>query len=235
MATGNVKILSMAILGATFISLGAGAAAQAATLTFDELPYQPIDDLSFMGVTFDYKLDGIDSIDAYYNDPAPPVPDIININWPALEGNAKGILTLDFTTPVTTLAFGTALSTLSTVTPGFTVELFDPALTSFGSTTVDVDPQPGSPFPAAEGLFSYTGTSVKRAVVDFNENFDTLNAHPDNYYFSVDNLTFTSATSVPEPASITGIIALAILGAGSLIKRKQKQGCSEYCILTRSS
>ena len=42
-------------------------AATLTTLTFNELPTQPVDDLSFKGVTFDFKVDGIDSTAATYN------------------------------------------------------------------------------------------------------------------------------------------------------------------------
>jgi hypothetical protein len=40
---------------------------------------------------------------------------------------------------------------------------------------------------------------------------------------SVDNVTVTSATSVPEPASVLGLVAVGAMGAGSALKRKQGQ------------
>ncbi len=221
MVTGSVKNLLMAMIGTAFISLVAGTEAQAVTLTFDELPSQPIDDLSFMGVTFDFKVDGVDSNSARLTGSDLEIPGTAYIQWPAIDGEAAGILTLDFTTPISMLEFGVGLSTFSTLTPGFAVELFDPALTSLGITVVNTSGQVGSLFASAGGLFSYTGVPVKRAVVDFNENFDTF--APDGPRFALDNLTFTNSTPIPEPASITGLLALGAFGAGSLLKRKQKQ------------
>lgn len=40
---------------------------------------------------------------------------------------------------------------------------------------------------------------------------------------SVDNVKVTSATAVPEPASLLGLLAISALGAGSALKRKQGQ------------
>lgn len=43
---------------------------------------------------------------------------------------------------------------------------------------------------------------------------------------SVDNATINSTTSVPEPASVLGLLAVSALGASSVLKRKrQTSGC----------
>ncbi|MDJ0596252.1 MAG: calcium-binding protein [Pleurocapsa sp. MO_226.B13] len=146
------------------------------TLTFDELSFQPVDDLSVMGVTFDFKVGGIDSSDANYNSGGPG--SITFVQDPSLEGNAEGILTLDFEDPISKLEFGVALNTFDEVTPGFTVELFDSDLMSLGETPVDTNPLVSF----TEGLFSYTGETVQRAVVDFNDT--------EAFRFALDNLTF---------------------------------------------
>ncbi|MBD2576447.1 PEP-CTERM sorting domain-containing protein [Oscillatoria sp. FACHB-1406] len=41
-------------------------------------------------------------------------------------------------------------------------------------------------------------------------------------HFAMDNFTFNEKKSVPEPASTLGLLALGAMGAGSMLKRKQK-------------
>ena len=235
MATTSVKNLPIVTFGSAFISLiflGVGTTAQAATITFDELPFQPVDQLSLKGVTFDFKVGGVNSTNADFDGPDPRLPtppDLRYINWPALDGDAAGTLTLDFTAPVSTLQFGATLSTYSPLTPGFSVELFDPALKSLGITPVNTYSQSNSQYPFTENLFSYTGEPVKRAVLKFNDSFTPVTQCCQQPRFSIDNLTFTP---VPEPSSMTSILALGAFGAASLLKRKQKQRC---CRIERSN
>ena len=209
----GLKKLSMAMTGAAFIALGIGGVAQATTtLTFNELPFQAVDDLNVEGVTFDFKVDGIDSTDARYNSFGPG--SVSFVDDPSLEGNTAGTLTLDFDTFISKLEFGVALSAFDvTVIPGFTVELFDIGFNSLGVTPVDTTPLVSF----SEGLFSYTGAPVKRAVVNFNETFADR--------FALDNLTFKSssvkpAQPVPEPVSSLGFLVIGALGAVSVLKHK---------------
>ncbi len=211
----NISILfrKLSMAGAALIALGTGGVAQATTtLTFDELPFQSVDDLNVEGVTFDFKIDGIDSPDASYNFLGPG--SINFVDDPSLEGNAAGTLTLDFDLFVSELQFGVALSTLDVeLIPGFTVELFDLGFNSLGVTPVDTNPLVSF----SEGLFTYTGAPVKRAVVNFNETFADR--------FAFDNLTFTApiakaAQPIPETVSGLSLIVMGALGAGSVLKYK---------------
>jgi hypothetical protein len=179
------------------------------TLTFDELSPQPVDNLSLLGVTFDFKVGGVDSTDATYGAGGPGT--ITFVQDPSLEGNAAGILTLDFAEPTSLLNFGVALNTFNSLTPGFTVELFDPALMSLGITPVNTS----SLVSFTEGLFTYSGAPVTRAVIDFNETAANR--------FALDNLTFGGSQSVPEPTSTLGVLAFGAFGGGSLLKRKRQQ------------
>jgi|GEM_PF-1096057 len=203
------KKLSMAITGAAFVALGTGGVAEATTiLTFDELPFQPVDDLSFQGVNFDFKIDGIDSTDANYNSFGPGA--VSFVDDPSLEGNAAGTLSLDFDTFIFEVQFGVALDALNVdVMPGFTVELFDIAFNSLGVTPVDTAPLVSF----SEGLFSYFGAPVTQAVVNFNETSANR--------FALDNLTFKTpivqqAQPVPDPASGLGFLVMGALGVGSV-------------------
>lgn len=163
-------------------------------LTFNELPFQPVDGLSVMGVTFHFQVGGVASTDAYYHGFGPGT--ITYVQDPSLEGDAAGSLTLDFAEPTALLELGAALSCSGcTLTPGFSVELFDTDLRSLGVTPVNTDPL----IDFSEGQFSYSGTRVRRAVITFQ--------NPDAFArFAVDNLTFVryEGDEISEPSPRVG-------------------------------
>lgn len=147
-------------------------------ITFDELPSQPVDGLTVEGVTFDFKIGGIDSGDATFNSGGPGGTTYLSV--PVLEGAANGNLTMDFDEPVTSLSFGVALQTSAAVTPGFEVELFDADAASLGIFAVTIE----SLTSFSEGLFEYEGAAASRAVIDFNETAAGR--------FALDNVEFAS-------------------------------------------
>ncbi|NMG22918.1 hypothetical protein [Brasilonema bromeliae] len=210
---------SIAVLSTVYVAVGTINKAGAVTLNFDELGSPtPVDGLTVKGVTFDFKINGVDSSEAIYNQSFPPnFPSnlFVNLQAPLLEGNAKGILTLDFTAPISALQFAVGVETSGTLTSGLTVELFDTGLKSLGITPVDTS----SLAFLSEGLFKYNGVPITRAVLDFDETklgFDPSVAPR----FSLDNLTYTA---VPETSSLFGLLALGALGAGVRLLRKQQQ------------
>src|SRR5262249_3375462 len=73
-------------------------------LTFDELPFQPVDGLSYKGVTFGFTVNGQPSTDANYHSFGPGK--LTYVQDPSLEGNTLGTLTLTFAKPTTVLQFG---------------------------------------------------------------------------------------------------------------------------------
>ena len=184
------KFLAVCVL-ATLMS--AGAAEAAVTLTFDELPYQSVDGLSYKGITFGFSMDGSPSTDAHYNAIGPGL--LTYVQDSSLEGNARGVLTLDFASPTNMLEFGLALDTRRPLADAFTVELFDMTMTSLGTITESTDPL----ILWSEGQFSYTGAAISRAVISFNDQYARR--------FAIDNLT---ANTIPAP----GAILLGSLGAG---------------------
>ena len=176
------------------------ADARAALIKFDELPSQTLNGVSLQGVAFKFEIGGAVSTDAQFNSTAIGANTTLNLQSPTAEGNANGVLTLDFAQPVSLLSFHVARLTSLTLT-GATVSLFDPALAGFATTPVTVS----NLATFSEGLFSYVGsTPVKRAVVTFNPG-----AGP---RFVLDNLGFTP---VPEPGTLlaglllTGVCACA--------------------------
>jgi hypothetical protein len=179
------------ILG-LILSVGS-ATASAATITFSELAPQTLNGLIINGVMFTFEIGGVPSLDATVG--IDPGPGLTPLNSPPnVEGNADGILTLDFLQPATSLQFGSHLSTLLVVSPGLTVQLFDLSLAPIGGP-IPLNMVPTLVF--AGGLFSVSGSLFSRAVIDFN------GAAADR--FTVDNVVFNS---VPEPAT------LLLLGSG---------------------
>jgi hypothetical protein len=173
--------------------VSAGTADAAATLTFDELPFQSVEGLSYKAVTFGFSVAGSPSSDAYYNAIGPGT--LTYVKGKTLEGNARGILTLDFATPTDMLEFGIAFNTRSPVSEAYTVELFDQSLTLIGTLNNDTNPL----VYWSEGKFSYYGMPISRAVVDFNQCYARR--------FAMDNL---ATNTIPAP----GAVLLGSLGAG---------------------
>jgi hypothetical protein len=181
--------------------ISTGISEAAITLDFTELPFQPVDGLSTLGVTFHFTVGGIPSTDATYHSDGPGITAFVQD--PSLEGNATGILTLGFEPqPTDQLQFGVALSTFAPLTPGFTVELFDRNLISLGTTQVDTSPL--SSF--SEGQFAYSGEAIRQAVIDFEDSAER---------FAMDNLTFNPVrplNSVPSPgALLLGSMGVALV------------------------
>jgi hypothetical protein len=229
--------LAVAVVSAGAIALGtAGSAAaqsvtlisnkiQPVTITFDELPFQPVDQISYKGVTFDFKVGGINSADAYYNDThnVPRYP-AYSMMGGMLSGTAiNSVLTFNFAEKISQLEFGLSLSPVAK----FSVELFDSKAKSiafFPMTTV----YSSAPSPQGQGVlslyyrnpasswFSYIDgkKNVSQAVINFQES--------NTNHFVLDNLSFTSEKA-PEPITILG----SILGIGSIAatrsRKKQEQ------------
>ena len=147
------------------------------TLTFDELPFQPVDGLYFNGVTFGFQINDVNSDDAWYHLDG---PDTTYVQAPSLEGDAEGTLTLTFDQPTTVVEFGVALSTGVTLQAGATVDLYRPGKGWLRQNiTLATSPNPAF----SEGLFSYSGPAVKTVVITFDWQSDDTR-------FMLDNLKF---------------------------------------------
>jgi hypothetical protein len=105
------------------LMLMSGAANAAVTLTFDELPTQPVDGVSYNGVNFSFKVDWIPSTDAVYNGIGPG--NLTYLQDASLEGTSAGVLILDFDKPTDQLDFGIALNSYTAVGTAYIVKLYD--------------------------------------------------------------------------------------------------------------
>jgi len=184
--------------------MSAGVSNAAITLDFTELPYQPVEGLSYMGITFGFDIGPVPSTDAYYNAGGPG--STIFVQDPSLEGNSDGILALIFDQPVDQLQFGVALNTFAPVTSGFAVRLYDGSDQVIGHYIESTSPL----LTWSEGQFTYGGgTLIKRAYIGFNDKVSGR--------FALDNLTYNPV--IPAP----GAILLGSIGVGvvSWLRRRR--------------
>jgi hypothetical protein len=158
-----VLLLSLLVLLPFAFSAPAQAAKPVTTLTFDELSLQPVDGLSFSGVTFGFQIGGVPSADANYGGFGPG--SITFVQDPSLEGSSDGVLTLTFDQPTTVLEFGIARSCICTLTPGVSVELFKPGAAGRSRGVMTMTTSPVVSF--SEALFSYSGPAIGTAVITF--------------------------------------------------------------------
>jgi len=184
------KLIAICVLS---VLMSAGAANAAVTLTFDELSTQPVDGLSYNGVTFAFKVNWVPSTDAVYNGIGPG--NLTYLQDASLEGTAAGVLILDFATPTDQLDFGVALNSYNAVSTAYVVKLYDSTYTAIGTFTGDTSPL----VLWSEGQFTYSGTRVKRAVIGFNDQAASR--------FAIDNL---SINTIPAP----GAVLLGSFGLG---------------------
>ncbi|MCH8316818.1 MAG: hypothetical protein IIA64_12675, partial [Planctomycetes bacterium] len=128
-------------------------------ITFDELPKGTIVDGMVIGnVTF-----GFSSADATI-DGGPG--DTFFIDFPNIEGDAFGTLTLQFAIPVLELSYGFALSTFEPSAMGSTMEVFDPDGFSLG---IFSEPAADFGFGFVEGLNSAGGVgAIGSALITFD-------------------------------------------------------------------
>ncbi len=159
----------------------------ATILNFNEVPETVANGFSLQGVTFGFKVAGLDSADATFGASIAPTGTFQNLSSPVLEGNAAGILNIDFESPATNLSFAVARFTTTNVTNGVRVSLFDSSLNLISTMPLNLAITQVGP----EGLFSYTGTTgVRRVRLDFTSTTATLGGDR----FAIDNLAYTLGT-----------------------------------------
>lgn len=165
------------------------------TITFDELPQQPINGLTVEGATFTYTINGVASSNATFNTPG--ANGFAYINGGVSLGDTAGVLTVDFANPVSNVSFGVARSGVVAVNNGFTVELFDAGLNSMGISTVPMAPVIS---PNIEAQYTTNASGISRMRIDFTSASSAIAGTQ----FALDNLvTDDTPTVVPVVGSAT--------------------------------
>jgi hypothetical protein len=170
--------------------------------------FAPIHGMTIDGVTFQFHVGGLPSLDAVI-DGGPGITN--NISPANIEGPVAGVLTIQLPSPQFRLGYGYATD----FPPGGTsVELFDASLMSLGSITVASSP----PDPTFPGGFLGLGSDV--AFTSAEVRFFTAAS---DRRFVLDNLTFDNVP-VPEPATFTllGYGALFVLARGLLVRPRRR-------------
>ena len=141
------------------LAISTAAVAQQGTvkLTMDEVPFQPVNNLTLKGITFTdttgADIHAADGGQQHYTQD------------PVIEGQTGGeVLTMTFLQPAYGLQFGVSISRQGLATPGFTVTLFDPLGNLLGSFPVNASQLSGDNF--SEGLFT-SSLTIGKAVVTF--------------------------------------------------------------------
>ena len=203
------RLAMIALVGATFALASTQANAQAFAFAFDnlltdtdfldgdEVTFQPVDGLTIGNVTFGFTIGGFSSNSADYNSGGPGVQTFTDDPL-MIEGDAQGILQLDFFAPTSQLEFGFALSIVNpTPQLGATVTLFDAQLAQIGSP---LEVLATSLVFFNEGLFTYldANNQVGRAIIDFNEDAaDSFNIIP---------------VPAAMPLLLSGLVGLGLIG-----------------------
>ena len=174
-------------------------------LRFDEVTSQPVDGLSINGMTFGFELDGQPSDDAIFG--ASRVDESALQDGFILEGNAAGILTVNFATPANHVSFDFSLLTpdgqpvdrslppYKTTSPpptgesegdGIFVRLYDLAGNLIENRTVaPFNPQADA---FSEASFNYDGPAIGSIQIDFH--------HDPDIRFGIDNLSVLSNNNI---------------------------------------
>jgi hypothetical protein len=179
------------------------ASAGATTLDFGTLPNESVNGVTANGITFGYTEFGSPSPEAFFNVNV-GAGATQNIPGAALVGMTDGVLTLNFATPIEQLSFDVAETTNLTLTPGYTVSLFDTGGDLLQTTNVETDPLVFF----TEGEFNYDGAPASTVEISFDPN--------DANQFAIGPLTF-----VPEPSSTSiFVVGLALLGLTAARRRQ---------------
>jgi hypothetical protein len=181
----------------TFLALMFAVTAVAqppAVIRFNELPPQPVNALTFNGVTFFFNVGGVPSTDATFRGFGPG--SILFVQDPSLEGNAFGTLWILFDSPTGTpyVVFGLARSIFSSrLLRGALVDLFDTNFSFIKRTALPTYPY----VTFSENLFNSPATTTRPIrlvrIVFPNATLATR--------FALDNLTYTAALGVGTIAS----------------------------------
>lgn len=197
-----------ALLISAWLLVTAACASELTTITFDELPQQPLDDVSVKGVTFEFKGSTLQMEVALFGATRLSFGESKLLHAPWIEAPAVSGLTMRFGQPTPYLSFDLGFAGDRPQSPGYTVNLFSGA-NQIGSIPVNTVMGGTSPFSFSEGAFSYNDPSRPLTAVTVD-----LIQPPPGDIFVVDNVAF-----IPEPS----VPALLILATSAFL------ACHQLC------
>jgi len=205
-----MKPFPIRTLSTVLVVTGSLASAWAGTLTFDELPSQPVHGLGTQGVAFTFEVGGSPSADATYN-VDPGLGTTAALDGSVLEGDASGQLRLQFSTPTPNLAFGVGLLAGVDLSPGVVVNLYDSSNVLLDSIALPTVGNAG--LGISEAVFSWLGSPIASAWIDFEDQAGR---------FALDNLTFTSGREpIPEPGTVLAGVSVGTAALMQWIRRRR--------------
>lgn len=213
-ASTFVKKLSIAAAGAALIALGTTGAAQAAVLTFDDIT---IDESGAIPDGYG----GLDWDDIHVLSSQKSGREFLN------SGYGNGTVSGEY------VAYN-RFAGVGTVSSSSMFDFNGVSLTGAWNNGLNIVVEG-----FLDGVLKYSQTVVVNTDAPTFFNFDFLGIDQLKFasfggthiggdwsgtQFAMDNFTIneTDSTSVPEPASVLGLLAVGTLGAGSALKRKQK-------------
>ena len=192
-------------------SLYAAAASAQTTINFGTLPMESVNGVTADGVTFGYTEQGFASPEAFFDYPTTNFSGGAQtqlVGPYALVGLADGELTLDFATAVSEINFAVALTTDVSLTPGFSVSVFNAAGDLLDSSSIDTTPL----VLFSEGEFSYNGGAASSVQISFDPGNGVYNGDADEFALG--------SVIVPEPDSIA-LFAVGLFGLGAVTMRRR--------------
>lgn len=198
---------------AILLTLATANKTLATAIHFDEFAAPQIaNGLAFNGASFEFTLGGSASDAAMFGNDSPPW--LNYVHGPVLEGDASGVLTVDFAAPQNAVSFGLALSIFENLTPAASVSLYNQSAAKIFAGEINTE----TLVDYSEGAFSYGGPDFfSRMVLSFNA---------PGYGFWLDDLEFTSTPSVAIPDagpgfSLTAVVLAGMIAVGAALRRNR--------------
>jgi hypothetical protein len=177
-------------------------------IDFSTLPQESVDGVTADGVTFGYTEFGSSSPEAFF-DQSVGAGNTVLVQPVALVGFADGVLTMNFASPVSEIAFPVALTTNASLTPGFSVTVFDASGDVLETENIDTTALANF----SEGAFSYDGSDASSVAITFDSVGGVFQGDANQFALG--------SVQIPEPGSL-GILTMGLMAMGAMVMRRRQ-------------